>query len=265
VIFVWIAVRIGEGHAVLIAFALAAGVGGAVQAYLSWRVGWRRWQESREGGEALWARTLFSFGLHSSLATTVIAANRSLVSVVLGRFIGPRAVGLMDVATFPVSVTAVASNPVRLWLLPEQAWMWAEGKRRELRRLIRNYTLIGTILGAVGAIVGWFLMPWLIRILYTDRFSEAVQPARLMLVAAVATLATGWNKSLAGAVGRPQMRTLIAAVQLVLMLGLLIVFARYGVVGAAAVVSATYVATALLWWASLRYLLPRQSQDESTE
>lgn len=260
--FVALAVAVGGSRAVLVAYAAASALGSAVQAFLGWRVGWRSWARAPATTRGLaWVRTLFAFGVHTSVATSVIAVNRGVVSVFLGRFAGTSAVGLFDAGMLPVSITSVVSNPIRLWLLPEQAWLSARGRIQQLRRMIRDYTMAGLALGTVGAVIGWFLLPTLIPALYSEEFSGAVGPARILLVAAVVSLATGWTKTLAGAVGRPQIRTAISALQLVLLLVFLsILVGRHGITGAAVVVSATSILIAGMWWAALRVLLPASAE-----
>jgi O-antigen/teichoic acid export membrane protein len=266
---VWIAVAVGGGPAaILVAFTLAAGVGTLVQGWLSWHFGWKRWlrsatlatpeeeQRPSRGERRAWSRTLLSFGIHTSLATSVGAVNRNIVALFLGRLPGRTAVGLFDAAMLPVSIAGLAAGPVKLVLMPEQAWLWARGKRDRLRRMIRGYTIVGLAIGVAGAIAGWFMLPWLIRALYSERFASAVGPGRILLVAAVVTLATGWTKTLAGAVGRPQVRTAVSVLELALLVGLLAALAGRGAEGAAVAVSVTAVVVGAAWILTLRRLIP---------
>ncbi len=244
------AVHIGDARMVLVVFAVAGGIGSAVQALMSWRIGWRHWRAHKPLVARRWARELGRFGVHSSATTSVIAAKGGLVALALARSGGPALVGTLQVAMLPVTVATVLSGPVRLVLLPEQARMAAAGARDGLRRSILAFSRIAVAVGVPGALVGWVLMPRLIVGFYSHRFDGAIGPARILLVAAVAHLAVAWSKTLPGAVGRPQLRTLASLVELVVTLALLAFLAPHGPAGAAAAFSGASVVVAVVWWRS---------------
>jgi O-antigen/teichoic acid export membrane protein len=263
---VLIAVEVGGPRAVLLAFASAVALGGALQGFLAWRVGWRAWRFTDAGsGVRVWARRILPFSLYSSLTTSVTTANAQLVPIILGRVAGTASVGNYNVALLPVTVGAVVSAPLRLTLFGEQAKLAAEDKRGVLRRSIRGYTGIALAVGIPGAALGWLVLPWLLRTLYSEEFSGAVEPARVLLFAAVAQLVIGWAKTFPAAVGRPGVRALVSGAELVLVVSLLTWLAGYGPTGAAASVSATSVVIAVTWWLVAHRLLERPLQPGPAE
>jgi O-antigen/teichoic acid export membrane protein len=254
-----IAIQLGGGpEAVVAAYAVATAIGAACQAFLAWRLGWRRWRERGfSGGEPVGARTLLSFGFHASLATTLFSGRELLIPILLGSLAGPAAVGMFRVALLPVTAVAVIGGPVRLLLLPEQAKLAASKRFDTLWRSIRVHFLGGLAIGVPGAVAGWFLLDALIPLLFTQKFEGAVDAARILLVAAVAQMAGSWWKTLPTAVGMPQLRTLVAACSLVLTIALLAVLGDQGVKGAALAFTLATVVTGLAWLIMARVLLRR--------
>jgi O-antigen/teichoic acid export membrane protein len=244
------AVQLGGPAPVVGAYAAAAVVGAVVQGLVAWRVAWRGWSTARAtGGGRAWLRPLLTFGIHSSLTTSLLSAERSLVLVLLGALSGPTAAGIFNVALLPIAAMAFASAPIRLVLYPEQARLAAEGNVGSLRRTVRGYTAIGFAVGIPAAVAGWFLIPWLVPALFSERFDAAVEPARILLVAAVFFLALGWSKTLPAAIGKPQLRTALSALSAAIMLTLTVVLApRHGSTGAAIAYSAAAVSVSLVWW-----------------
>ena len=233
---------------VLWAYVISSAVGAAGQALLARHRARRLW-----GGVSgprvapVSTRTLAAFGAHSSVTTTLIAVRDGLVSIVLGRQVGARAVGVFNVASLPVTLSAVATAPLRLTSYPEQARLAARGDRDTLWRGIRLYTVIGLGVGALGIVVGWFALPWLIPILFSDRFDAAVGPARILLIAGAVGLTVAWAKALPAALGRPSVRTWVVGAELVVTAVLVVVLAHRGATGAAIAVTVGTVAAALLW------------------
>jgi O-antigen/teichoic acid export membrane protein len=248
-VLIAIAVSSGGAAAVLIAFAAGAGLGGLVQALLSWRAGWRSWSRvSADTQHRAWMRTLVTFGIHSSIWTSLTAVSQGIVPLILGRLAGSAAVGVFDVATLPVKGAEVANDGLRLSIFPQQARLAAKGDAATLRRSVKFYTLLGISVGLPFALLGWLLAPWLIPLMYSESFSSAVGPTRVLMAAAVASLSMGWAKTLMPALGRPQLRTKVSLLELCLMVSLLFIFGSSGAIGAAIAVTATYVLIALLWW-----------------
>jgi len=186
-------------------------------------------------------RELIRFGFHTSITTSVAAASGALVPVLLGRLAGPTAVGLFRVSMFPVFVADSASGPIRIVLYPEQARLSAVGDHAQLRQAIRNHTLAALAVSLPVAVAGWFALPWLLPLLYSDTFDDAVLPARIMLIAAVARFSGAWFKTLPAALGKPELRTALALFELALMILLLIVLGGQGSDGAAIAFAATSV------------------------
>jgi O-antigen/teichoic acid export membrane protein len=261
---VLVAVLVGGVIAVLLAFAAGSAIGGMCQAFLAWRAGWRTWARRAQGRSRASVSVsasvlrLIRFGAVSSLSSSVSNAETLLIPVLIGVLVGPAAVGFLDVAMLPISIAALGTMPLRMSLLPEQARLWAEQKRDTLRQSIRTYIRWTLALGAVGAAIGWLILPWLIPILYSSRFQDAISPARVMTIAAVATLVTGWAKTLPAAVGRPGVRVWISTFQLVLTGLLLTLLSRYGTVGAAIAIAGGYMVSAVVWGLAVNRLVPRE-------
>jgi O-antigen/teichoic acid export membrane protein len=237
---VLLVVGIGTAQAIILAYAAASVAGSLVQGFVAWRLVQRRW--SAQGHSPVlrvpvWE--LVRFGFHSSLTTSVAAANGALIPVVLGRVAGPATVGIFRVAMFPLSVAATASAPIRLVLYPEQARLAAEGDIPQIRRAIRTHMLAAAALALPFAAVTWVVLPWLLPLLYSDKYESAVLPARILLIAAVLQLSMSWFKTLPAALGKPQLRSALASMELALMIVLLIALGGQGPEGAAIAYSAT--------------------------
>lgn len=255
-LLVVVAVRVGGGAAVLVAFALASGLGAATQAVLAWRAGWKTWirpvDPIRPGPSVA---SLLRFGFYSSMTTTVNAVRTAILPVLLGRLSGPGSVGILNVAQLPVSVGGIAFAPVRLAMYPEQARLAALGERKELLATFKSNAVLGFAVGVPAAIVGWFLLPWLLPALYSESFAAAVGPARVLLIVAVVQFMVGTAKTLPAAIGRPELQTLAALLDLVILALLVALLRHHDVMGAAVALAVVVVLdAAFLWWAIPRAL-----------
>jgi O-antigen/teichoic acid export membrane protein len=241
---VLVAIQIGTAEAIIVAYAAGNAVGTTGHGFVAWRLARRRWPAPVSSGALrVPLRELVRFGFHTSIATSVAAANGALIPVFLGRLAGPTAVGLFRVAMFPVFLADSASGPIRLALYPEQARLSAEGDLAQLRRAIRSHTLAALALSLPLAVAGWFALPWLLPLFFSDQFDDAVLPARIMLIAAVVRFSGAWFKTLPAALGKPQLRTALAILEFVVMISLLIALGGHGSTGAAIAFAAASVAS----------------------
>jgi O-antigen/teichoic acid export membrane protein len=225
----------GGAMAVVGAYAIAAMVQTAVQAGLAWRLAWRHWDRAAStASQRSWLRRLTSFGIHSSLATTVQAGERSIIPVVIGGLAGSTAVGLYAVAILPLTAVSILTTPLRLLIFPEQAKLAAAGAVSHLRATVRGWMGISLAIGIPAGVAAWFAMPRLIETLFGDDFGAAVTAARVMVIAAVLHLSAAWSKSLPAAVGRPQLRSALTTVFLVINVGVTAALAaNHGALGGA--------------------------------
>jgi O-antigen/teichoic acid export membrane protein len=192
---------------------------------------------------------------------TFQSTEKAVVPILLGALAGPAAAGVFNVALLPITVALTALIPVRLMLLPEQAKLAAQGDVPALRKTVRGFTRIGFAIAIPGAIAGWFLLPVLIPALFSSRFDSAVEPARIMLVAAVFQFAIGsWSKILPVAIGRPRLRSAMTAAYGIVSLGLTALLAGdLESTGGAIATTAAAVSTSMVWW----LLAPRVLRQEA--
>jgi len=202
--------------------------------------------ETRPLGED--AAGIRSFVLSSSIATGVVSVRTTLVPIVLGIVASPTQLGLFRVAQTPQTGLAAASSPARLVLLTEQTRAWERGERLRVLRGVRSYTRWAGGIMLVAVPVFFLLMPLLVRIVFGSQYEDAVEAARIVLLAAAIQFTIGWTKSLPVSIGRPQLRILthgletLVAIPLVAVLG-----AEWGATGAAIAVLASSVVFALAW------------------
>ncbi len=257
---VCIAVALGGVEAVAVSYVVGGALGSLVLGRLAWRHAWRSWDSGTALSERpVRARELIRFGFHTSATTSVRAITGTLVPVLLARAAGPAAVGIFRVGMLPILVSQSLSSPIRLAIFPEQARLVATGQGRELRKAARGYTQIAVGLGLFGSVAAWFLLPWLIPLIYSSDYEAAVTPARIMLVAAVIQIALGWRKSMLAAIGRPEINTRLAILNVVVVVPLMVVLGDRGAEGAAIAVTAGVVATGLAWL----IIAPRVLRDEA--
>jgi O-antigen/teichoic acid export membrane protein len=245
----------GGMRSVLVAYAVGSAVGAVGQGLLAWRIARHRWPVDGAGDSRPSFRALAAFGFHSSVTTTIIAVRLALVSILLARLANPTEVGLFAVAMLPLVLADVASAPLRVMTFPEQAMLAARGRLDVLRTAIIAYTRFAILLGTLAAVAGWFLIPRLIALLYSSSFAGAVRPARILLPAAVGTLAVAWSKALPAAVGRPNLRTWVSLVELALSVPLVAILAPSGATGAAIAVASVTLFMTFAWLVVARRML----------
>jgi O-antigen/teichoic acid export membrane protein len=191
---------------------------------------------------------IIAFVLQSSAATGLLSLRSALAPLLLGVAAGPTQVGLFRIAQAPQSGFAAASSPVRLILLTEQTRDWERGDEARVLAGVRRYTLLATPLMLVVVPILFWLMPDLIRLVFGERYLDATDAARLILVAAGLQLAIGWTKSLPVAIGRPNLRLVTHGIETAVLLPLVVVLAlEWGATGAAAATLVATVVFALAW------------------
>jgi O-antigen/teichoic acid export membrane protein len=265
VVLVLVAVWMGGARAILGAFVASAVLGAALQALLAWRNGWRGWTVEPPAitlGPSV--RMLARYAIHSSLATSINAMQEALLPIVLGGLTGPRTVGIFAVALLPLRAAGLLIEPFRQAVYPEQAKLAAHGDKASLRRSIRVHVGASLLVGVAGAVAGWFLLPGVISLLYSSVFAPAVDPARILLIAAASVLAYAWFKTLAIAAGRPEVRTRMTFLVVGMQLILFIALAGRGATGAAIAVTIAHAVGGGVWfWLAPRLLaLPRSSPPQ---
>lgn len=189
-----------------------------------------------------------SFVLRSSLATGVVSARTTLAPLILGVVSGPTQVGLLRIAQAPQSGFSAASSPVRLILLTEQTRDWEHGRERRVLAGVSRYMLGAAAIAAVAVPVFLLAMPWLVEVVFGDEYLDAVDAARIVLVAAAIHLVLGWTKSLPTTIGRPGLRIVSHGIETAVLLPLTALLgARWGVTGAAVAILVSSVAFAIVW------------------
>ncbi|MGH2671457.1 MAG: lipopolysaccharide biosynthesis protein [Actinomycetota bacterium] len=238
----------------LVGLVVGSAIGSIAQAALAWRTGRSTWHGTGSESKVAAAKIL-RFGAHSSLTTTLVAVRSVAVFVLLGRTLGPAAVGVFAVAMFPVTLSEVASSPIRLMMIPEHATLAARGRPDVVWNGVVAYAKGSLVVGIAAAAVGWLVLPSLLPLLYGSSYEAAVRPARILLVAAVAGLVVAWSKALPAALGRAGVRTAMSFAELALTLAALVAVSDRGVSGIAVAISTVSVVMACAWWMVARRML----------
>ena len=105
---------------VVVAIVVGMAVSSAVQAAFAWHVAWRRWPPAGPDDARIPVGTILRFSFHSSITSSLTAANASVVPIVLGRTLGTSVVAQFHVATAPLQAAGIATAPLRLAVAPGQ-------------------------------------------------------------------------------------------------------------------------------------------------
>jgi O-antigen/teichoic acid export membrane protein len=188
------------------------------------------------------------FVVQSSVGTALGSARVTFPAMLVGLVAGAPQVSAFRVAQSPQSAFAALSAPARLVLLAEQTHDFEHGRIERLRTMLTRYMLGMTALLALLVPLLWWWTPTIVRTVYGAKYADAIDPMRLILVAAAIQLVWGWTKSFPVSIGRPVLRVVAQSVELVALVpGLLVLGALWGATGAAAAVVIASAVFATVW------------------
>jgi O-antigen/teichoic acid export membrane protein len=133
-------------------------------------------------------------------------------------------------------------------LLTDQTRDWERGERTRVLAGVRSYTKWASTVMVIAVPIFLLAMPWLIEVVFGTAYGDAVDAARIVLLAAAIHFAIGWTKSLPVTIGRPRLRIVthgleaLVAIPLVAVLGV-----EWGATGAAVAVLVSTVVFAASW------------------
>ena len=192
-------------------------------------------------------KEIVHFVLQSSLGTGIVSIRAWIAQILLGVVSTVDQVGLFRAAQAPQQGLSSLSSPVRLILLTDQTRQWERGRPEAVLAGVRRYMRGAAALMVVAVPVFWLLMPWLFDLLLPD-YGDAVDAARVVLLAGAIQLVYGWSKSLPISIGRPYLRVVAHGIETVVLVPLLVVLGReWGATGAAFAVLASTVVFAVVW------------------
>jgi O-antigen/teichoic acid export membrane protein len=195
------------------------------------------------------AREIRAFVVQSTVASSLTSLRGLLGTMLMGAVAPFRQAGYFRNAQAPLTAFGAISSPARLMLLAEQTADYERGDRERVLRLLRRYILGTTTLMAVIVPVGWVLMPWLMQVVYTHEYRvHATDAARLVLLVGALQFVYGWSKTLPVTIGRPGLRVLTHAIEVVVFVPALVVFAYFwGATGGALALLASTIAFCAAW------------------
>lgn len=212
-----------------------------------------------------WTKPLVAYGLASFTGNLMLTTACRVDTFLINALIGPAPLGVYSVAVNMAELTLMVPAAVGVALFPHLTSQ-KDADRVATSSLVARLSLCLGLISAIG--VGIFGYP-VIALIFGQRFIGAYQPLLALLPGLVAmTTAYGYANYFAS-LGRPLVNAAVFGVGVVVNVGLnLLVISRFGIVGAAAVTSCSYLVSMALFiilisrmavvpWQSL--VLPRRS------
>lgn len=191
---------------------------------------------------------VFRFVLSSSLATGIVSLRTTLTVPLLRGVSTPTQVADYKVAQSPQTGFSMLSAPARMILVTEHTRSWERGSHRAVLADVKRYSMLAAGLMAALVPVSIVLMPWIVRLVFTSKFDDAVDAARLVVVAGALQFLVGWSKSIPIAVGRPNLRIWTHGAESLVLLPLTAVLGwKWGATGAAGAMVAASGAFVVMW------------------
>jgi O-antigen/teichoic acid export membrane protein len=186
---------------------------------------------------------------------------RELDTVIVAWYLSLADVGVYRMSKSIAQLIWRAGDPVFLVVMPEFAKLWSEGRRDDLKRLVKRIAVLLTLLAVVLLTGAYLAMPAFVPIVLGPQFLSVLRvfPAASWWIAV--SLPLIWTHALAYAIGKPHLQLLANIFGNLIGLGLLISLTRlFGVTGAAMALSCSYAATFALAWMILRQQRWSQTQ-----
>jgi O-antigen/teichoic acid export membrane protein len=203
-------------------------------------------------------RDVRSFVVQSTVASSLTSVRAVLGTMLMGALAPVVQAGYFRNAQTPLTAFGALSSPARLVLLAEQTSDYERGDRDRVLRLLKRY-IVGTSAAMIVVVpVLWLMVPWFMGTVYGHTYRvHASDAARIVVVVAALQLVFGWTKTLPVTIGRPGLRILTHAIEALVFVPALVVFALlWGATGGALALLVSTVAFCLAWSVLLFRLRP---------
>jgi O-antigen/teichoic acid export membrane protein len=179
-----------------------AGISLAILAGLVARDIWNgSWLRARISSLRGYRRDIFRFIGFTELTELAGVLGKQGDVIILGYFSGAEQVGFFGLAKRLTGAVSMLVQPLQTVLYPRLAKAWANREYVSLRRTIKRFALGISVPLAVLVLLSLPLVGPFIRLLVGSEFEPAVPVAYIILIAAAATLACSWLRTLFHAMG----------------------------------------------------------------
>jgi O-antigen/teichoic acid export membrane protein len=190
------------------------------------------------------ARKMLRYGLQAHVGQISGLANLNLDQALIAAWLAPTYLGLYVVAVSSAGLLQILAGSVQTVSMPGIANKESAAESRDLLRLVfRRYWLVSILIMVVIAAA----LPIIVPLVFGGRFSPAVWPAEVLLLA---SLFKGAEQVLGGgaaALGNPWLGSKANITALVITIGLLYaLLPTLGIMGAAIATAAAYLAELLV-------------------
>jgi len=188
-------------------------------------------------------KPLVNFNLHTVVLKVLRAANGSLPRVLVGSVLGATALGLFDVSRRLFKrISGLLMQPLTNVTLPVASKMQTD--LDGLRGWHRLSTVVTTALAYPLYIGVAALLPALVPVLIGENWLDAVLPMQLMMLLGIRSATSISNAGILRGLGKPELATYIALLNLLLACALLIPAVFFGI---SALVGAMVVGSIAAW------------------
>jgi O-antigen/teichoic acid export membrane protein len=186
-------------------------------------------------------RPMTAFLLSRNLEGTLRTLSTKLDTLVIAGLTSPGMVAIYKVAGRLAGSLMVFSDPLLVAVYPELSHLYASGRTKELRKLLRNMTLAFTALAVVA--VGGFAIfgRWILHTLAGPQYDSAYPVVLLMFAGSVVSMIFFWARPLLLVRGHTHTLVTVAVVAFLAQLaGLYLLVPSLGAVGAGIAFAANY-------------------------
>jgi O-antigen/teichoic acid export membrane protein len=184
------------------------------------------------------------FVVSTNLSGTIKQLSNESEPLWIGFFIDEGAVGLYKVAMSVANLLTIPITPIIQTAFPEITRSVVTKKWRQLRKLLRQITLIASIWTVPATLFLVIFGKWILKTLYHPEFLPAYLPMVILLVGYAITNIFFWNRSLLLSFGKANVPLLVLAVGGILKMALaFVVVPVYGINGEAALLSGYFILT----------------------
>jgi len=248
----WYGLFLVSGSSTYAAIVFALLLGDLTTAISAWSRLWRRGYFDGAGRPSFQlAARVSRYGLRAEAGSVMQTLNARLDFVLVAGLIGPKAVGLYAIASRYAELLRLPALSLNYVLFPAFARAGTVQARSETSRSLARlwWTPVAAALPMA------LLAPYVVPLVYGEEFRGSSGPALVLLVGMSGVVINGIITAYLSGIGRPGLGSIATGAGLVITVLLdLLLIPRFGVMGAAAASTATYLTTTVVLLVAFRWV-----------